>query len=114
MRTAVARAASELRLSTRQVYNHLRRYRTERRVSSLLPKTGGAKRTRISPAVEEIIAATLRKMWLQPERPDLAPIADEIRARCVSEGLDPPAYVTVSKRIPRLFTPEEIARRQHS
>ncbi|MFV1529059.1 hypothetical protein VW017_07685, partial [Phaeobacter sp. JH209A] len=46
--------------------------------------------------------------------PDLAPIADEIRARCVSEGLDPPAYVTVSKRIPRLFTPEEIARRQHS
>ena len=57
VRTAVARAASELRLSTRQVYNHLRRYRTERRVSSLLPKTGGARRTRISPAVEEIIAA---------------------------------------------------------
>ena len=57
MRTTVARAASELRLSTRQVYNHLSRYRTERRVSSLLPKTGGARRTRISPAVEEIIAA---------------------------------------------------------
>ena len=34
--------------------------------------------------------------------------------RCVSEDLDPPAYVTVSKRIPRLFTPEEIARRRHS
>tara|TARA_R100000750_G_scaffold17783_1_gene11812 strand:+ start:798 stop:1592 length:795 start_codon:yes stop_codon:yes gene_type:complete len=114
MRTAVARAASELRLSTRQVYNLLRRYRTERRVSSLLPKTGGARRTRISPAVEEIIAATLREMWLQPERPDLAPIADEIRTRCIIEGLDPPAYVTVSKRIPRLFTPEEIARRRHS
>jgi len=114
MRTAVARAASELRLSTRQVYNHLRRYRTERRVSSLLPRTGGARRARISPAVEEIISATLREMWLQPEQPDLAPIVDEIRARCGSEGLDPPAYVTVSKRIPRLFTPEEIARRRHS
>ena len=50
MRTAVSRAASELRLSTRQVYNHLRRYRTEHRVSSLLPKTGGARRARISPA----------------------------------------------------------------
>jgi putative transposase len=113
VRTAVARAASELRLSTRQVYNHLRRYRTERRVSSLLPRTGGARRARISPAVEEIISATLREMWLQPEQPDLAPIVDEIRTRCVSEGLDPPAYVTVSKRIPRLFTPEEIARRRH-
>lgn len=64
MRTAVARAASELRLSTRQVYNHLCRYRTERRVSSLLPRTGGARRARISPAVEEIISATLREMWL--------------------------------------------------
>ena len=114
MRTAVARAASELRLSTRQVYNHLRRYRTERRVSSLLPRTGGARRARISPAVEKIIAATLRELWLRPEQPDLAPIVDEIRTRCVSEGLDPPAYVTVSKRIPRLFTPEEIARRRHS
>lgn len=114
MRTAVSRAASELRLSTRQVYNHLRRYRTKRRVSSLLPKTGGVRRARISPAVEEIISATLREMWLRPEQPDLAPIVDEIRARCGSEGLDPPAYVTVSKRIPRLFTPEEIARRRHS
>lgn len=114
MRTAVARAAFELRLSTRQVYNHLSRYRQERRVSSLLPKTGGARRTRISPAVEEIIAATLRELWLGPEQPDLAPIVDEIRARCLSEGLGPPAYVTVSKRIPRLFTPEEIARRRHS
>lgn len=28
MRTAVARAASELRLSTRQVYNHLRRWKS--------------------------------------------------------------------------------------
>ena len=77
-------------------------------------ETGGARRARISPAVEEIIAATLRELWLRPEQPDLAPIVDEIRTRCDSEGLDPPAYVTVSKRILRLFTPEEIARRRHS
>ncbi|MEJ5220233.1 hypothetical protein WG622_18405 [Cognatishimia sp. D5M38] len=64
MRDAVARAASELRLSARQIYNHLSRYRDERRVSSLLPRTSGARRTRISQAVEEIIAQTLREMWL--------------------------------------------------
>ena len=114
MWNAVARAASELRLSTRQVYNHLSRYRAERRVSSLLPKTNGARRARISPAVEEIIAETLRDMWLRPEQPDLSPIVEEIRARCASEKLDPPAYVTVAKRIPHLFTPEEIARKRHT
>ena len=64
--------------------------------------------------MEAIISDTLRKMWLQPEQPDLAPIVDEIRARCDSEGYKPPSYVTVAKRIPRVFTPEEIARRRLS
>jgi putative transposase len=111
---AVSRAAVELRLSTRQVYNHLARYRAERRVSSVLPRTTGRRRARISTAVEAIIADTLREMWLRPEQPDLAPIVDEIRARCVGEGFKPPAYVTVAKRIPQLFTPEEIAWRRLS
>ncbi|MGL4237790.1 Mu transposase C-terminal domain-containing protein [Tabrizicola sp.] len=114
MREAVSRAAVELRLSTRQVYNHLARYREDRRVSSLLPRTNGARRARISASVEAIISDTLRKMWLQPEQPDLVPIVDEIRARCDSEGYKPPSYVTVAKRIPRVFTPEEIARRRLS
>jgi putative transposase len=114
MREAVSRAAVELRLSTRQVYNHLARYRGERRVSSVLPRTSGVRRTRISTGVEAIIAETLREMWLRPEQPDLAPIVDEIRARCAGEGLTPPAYVTVARRIAKLFSPEEIARRRLS
>ena len=114
MREAVGRAAIELRLSTRQVYNHLARYRAERRVSSVLPRTNGARRARISTGVEAIIAETLREMWLRPEQPDLAPIVDEIRARCAGKGLKPPAYVTVARRIAKLFSPEEIARRRLS
>jgi putative transposase len=114
MREAVSQAAVELHLSTRQVYNHLARYRGERRVSSVLPRTNGVRRTRISTAVETIIAETLREMWLRPEQPDLAPIVDEIRARCAGEGLKPPAYVTVARRIAKVFSPEEIARRRLS
>ncbi|WP_232816712.1 Mu transposase C-terminal domain-containing protein [Paracoccus zhejiangensis] len=114
MRVAVGQAAVELCLSTRQVYNLLARYRETRRVSSLLPRTGRQRRARINGAVEQIIADTLRELWLRPEQPDLAPIVDEIRAQCVEHGLNPPAYVTVAKRIPRLFTPEEIARYRHS
>ncbi|WP_309663717.1 helix-turn-helix domain-containing protein [Tabrizicola sp.] len=62
MQEAVSRAAAELRLSTRQVYNQLARYREERRVSSLLPRTNDARRARISTGVEAIIAETLREM----------------------------------------------------
>ena len=111
VREAVVRAASELRLSTRQVYNYLVRYREERRISALLPRTSRTRKSRISPAVESIIAMTLREMWLRPEQPDLAPIVEDIRARCAQEGHTPPAYVTVARRIPILFAPEEIARR---
>lgn len=114
VRGEIGRAAAELRMSTRQVYNYLARYRDDRRVSSLLPKTDGARQPRISKEVEDIIATALRDLWLRPERPDLAPIVDEIRARCASENFDPPAYVTVAKRIPQLFSPEEIARRRLS
>ena len=114
VREAVMCAASELRLSTRQVYNYLARYREERRVSSLLPRRSGTRQPRINPAVENIIAVTLREMWLRPEQPDLAPIVEEIRTRCAEEGHTPPAYVTVARRIPILFAPEEIARRRLS
>lgn len=37
-------------------------------------------------------------MWLRPEQPDLAPIVEEICARCAEEGHTPPAYVTVAHR----------------
>jgi putative transposase len=50
-------------------------------------------------------------MWRCPEQPDLAPFVEEIRARCAEGGHTPPAYDTVARRIPILFTPEEIARR---
>jgi putative transposase len=50
--------------------------------------------------VEEIIAATLREKWLTLEATALAPVVDEIRARCEEAGLAVPSYVIVARRIP--------------
>jgi putative transposase len=111
-RDAIPRAAAELRLSTRQVYNLLARYRVNRRVSALLPRTSTTRRGRIDPQVETIIEATLRELWLQDEEPALAPAVEEIRARCAEARLKQPAYVTVERRIAKFFTPEEIARKR--
>ncbi|NLH79283.1 MAG: transposase family protein, partial [Phyllobacteriaceae bacterium] len=111
-RAAVERAAAELRLSTRQVYNLLARYRADRRVSSLLPRRSGARKKQLDPDVEVIIAATLRTQWLTLEAPPLAPVVAEIRARCEEAGLAAPSYLAVARRILALFGPEEIAQKR--
>ncbi len=96
-RTAVDRAAVELRLSTRHVYRLLARYRVDRRVSSLLPRTNGARKKRLHDDVERVIAETLRAQWLTLEVPPLAPVVAEIRARCEEAGLAAPSYYLVTE-----------------
>ncbi|MEJ6784916.1 Mu transposase C-terminal domain-containing protein [Aminobacter sp. Piv2-1] len=111
-RVTIVRVAAELRLSTRQVYNLLARYRVDRTVTSLLPDGDRTRKKRLQPETEEIIAATLREQWLVLEAPPLAPIVAEVRARCEEAGLAAPSYVTVARRIPALFSPEEIAKKR--
>ncbi len=108
----IDRAAAELRLSTRQVYNLLARYRADRRVTSLLPDGERTRKRRLRQDIEEIIATTLREQWLVLEAPPLAPVVAEIRARCEEAGLAAPSYVSVARRVPGLFSPEEIARKR--
>ncbi|WP_340040428.1 transposase family protein [Aminobacter sp. Piv2-1] len=110
--SAIARASAELRLSTRQIYNLLTRYRVDRTVASLLPRGDGIREKRLQPEAEEIIATTLREHWLVLEAPPLAPVVAEVRARCEEAGLAVPSYVTVARRIPALFSPEEIAKKR--
>jgi putative transposase len=111
-RVAVARAAGELRLSTRRIYTLLARYRRERTVSSLLSRKGATRRKRLDDDAEAIIAATLREQWLILEAPPLAPVVGEIRARCEAAGLRPPSYVAIRARAASLFSPEEIAKQR--
>jgi putative transposase len=109
-RLAIARAAAELGVSTRQIYNLVMRYARDRSVSALLRQKGRTRRKRLAPEVEAIIAVTLREQWLVLEAPPLAPVVAEIRARCEEAGQRPPSYVVIERRIGLLFTAEEIAK----
>jgi putative transposase len=109
---AIARAAAELQLTTRQIYNLLARYRAERTITALLPRLPFERRKRLSEQVEDIIRATLREQWMTLEAPPLAPVVAEIRARCEEAGLAIPSYVAISRRIPSLFSAEEIAKKR--
>jgi putative transposase len=85
-RSAIARAAAELQLSTRQIYNLLGRYREDRTVTVLLPRTGTSRRKRLPGPVEEIIEVTLREQWLILEAPPLTPVVAEVRANELSRA----------------------------
>ena len=85
-RALIARAAAEVSLTSRQVYNLLKRYAADRTVSSLLPRRGAPRAKRLNASVEAIIAATLGEQWLVEEAPPLAPVVEEIRARCSAAG----------------------------
>ena len=111
-RIAVERASAELRLTTRQVYNLLARYRDGRRVTLLLRAGDGTRKKRLQEAVETIIVATLRERWLVQEGPPLATAVAEIRARCEEANLAPPSYPAIARRIYVLFSPEEIAKKR--
>ncbi|MER8428351.1 transposase family protein [Mesorhizobium sp. M1403] len=111
-RAAIERASAELRLSTRQIYNLLARYRIDRTVTSLLPRLDGSRKKRLDQGIETIVATTLREQSLVLEAPPLAPAVAEIRARCEEAGLAAPSYLTVARRIPTLFSPEEIAKKR--
>lgn len=109
---AIARAAAELQLTSRQIYNLLARYRVERTITALLPRLPSERRKRLSEKAEEIIQTTLREQWMTLEAPPLAPVVAEIRARCQEAGVVIPSYVTISRRIPSLFSVEEIAKKR--
>lgn len=111
-RVAMQRAAAELGLTTRHVYNLLARYRSDRRVTSLLRDDDLPRKKRLEEAVETIIADTLRRQWLVQEGPPLARVVAEIRARCEEAELTPPSYPTIASRISVLFSAEEIAKKR--
>ena len=105
----IARAAAEVNLTSRQVYNLLKRYAADRTISSLLPRRGNARAKRLNASVEAIITATLSEQWLVEEAPPLAPVVDEIRARCSTAGERPASYIAVQTQNP-LFDALTIAR----
>lgn len=107
---SIARAAAELGLTTRHVYNLLKRYAPERRITVLLPRRDRPRATRLTAPVEAIIAEVLREQWLVKEAPELRPVVTEIRAQCCEAGERLPSYRAVQRRIPMLFDDLAIAR----
>ena len=66
-RLAAARAAGELRLSTRRIYMLLARYRRERTVSSLRSRNGAARRKRLDALTQPLLRRVTSRARLENE-----------------------------------------------
>ncbi|GAA1914244.1 Mu transposase C-terminal domain-containing protein [Streptantibioticus ferralitis] len=110
-------AAERLRISRRQVYVLLRRWRAgEGVVSDLLPgrSSGGRGGGRLSSEVETIVQEVLRTRYLTRQRRSVAAVCKEITRQCRSRGLRVPSRGTVVRRITRLDPVSSLAAREGS
>jgi putative transposase len=110
-------AAAKLRISRRQVYVLLGRWRAgEGVVSDLLPgrSSGGRGGGRLSGDVETIVREALRTRYLTRQRRSVAAVCKEITRQCRARGLRAPSRGTVRRRIEQLDPVSSVAAREGS
>ncbi|WP_052425198.1 DNA-binding domain-containing protein [Streptomyces fulvoviolaceus] len=98
-------AAERLRVSRRQVYVLLGRWRAgEGVVSDLVPgrSSGGRGGGRLSGEVETIVQEALRTRYLTRQRRSVAAVYKEITRQCRARGLRTPSRGSIQRRIERL------------
>jgi putative transposase len=102
---AADEAAVELRVSRRQVYVLVGRWRAgEGVVSDLLPgrSSGGRGGGRLPEEVEAVVREVLRSRYLTRQRRTVAAVCREIARQCRVRGLRVPSRGTVLRRIAQL------------
>ncbi|MET7300160.1 DDE-type integrase/transposase/recombinase [Embleya sp. NPDC005575] len=110
-------AAATLRISRRQVYVLLGRWRAgEGVVSDLLPgrSSGGRGGGRLSGDAETIVLEVLRARYLTRQRRSVAAVCKEITRQCRARGLRAPSRGTVQRRIEQLDPVSSAAAREGS
>ncbi len=114
-RNAAAKAAKKLGISSRQVYNLIKRYRAGKGLlTDLAPRvsSGGKGRARISAQVETIIQDVIKSLYLCRQRRAVSVIVREIRMRCRQAGYPAASRNTVQARIELLDPIKVVQKRQ--
>ncbi len=109
---AAERAASELSLSVRQVYELIRRYRKGSSVSALVParSSGGRGKNRTRADQERLIDEVIKEIYCTQQKPSVAAAYREVIRRAKDRSLEPPSESTLWRRISRL-DPAKLAKR---
>lgn len=98
---SVDEVAGQLGLSRASLYRLIRRFRADSTVTALMPSPEGRpKGLRLLDAKREaVIRQALNEFYLKPTKPPFARLVHEVRVRCHQEGLEPPNWRTIRRRM---------------
>jgi len=98
---AVDGVASELGVSRMTVYRLIQSFRSAGTVTSLLPRSRGRPQglRMLDGKREALIRQALNEFFLQRTKPSLARLVHDVQTRCLHDGLPPPNWRTIKKRV---------------
>jgi putative transposase len=114
-RRVMAERAREGGVEVTTLYRWTRAFRTTGLLSSLLPykPAGGRGKSRLEPAVEQIVLQTIEEHFLTPQQRSIESTATEVARRCRERELSVPHAGTIRARIVALPLRERLSRRSH-
>ena len=113
-RSEVSAAATELSCSVAHLYLLLSRYRSDPRLTSLLPHQRGPRPggSLLSAEVDAVIDDAIQEVYLTRQQPTVSDLLTEIRWRCHASQLSPPGRWAVTARLAAKPQSEVLARRR--
>lgn len=110
------RIADENKVGVSTIYNWLRRYNSGEHLMGLIPHKGGRKSGSryLKEEQEKIIEAMIEEFYLQPQRPHVSVVIEQVRRSCRMGKIDPPHANTIRKRIHALDEKAALKRRGFS
>ncbi|MCC2605612.1 Mu transposase C-terminal domain-containing protein [Planctobacterium marinum] len=111
-RAEVSEIAEANDVSTNTVYGWLKLYEDSQLLTSLMPKIRKDKGvTKLTAAQEEIIKEVIEAEYLSKQKKTKKKVCDEVKKKCIEQGVTPPHKNTVRNRISSLSDEIVAARR---
>jgi len=107
--------AKNLNISSRQVYNLVKKYRKSGySLSGLMVKKRlcGKDKSRLLPEIEAVIKDAIDELYCHKQRLKASAVIEEIYKRCATAGFKPPSQATIRKRIQKIPQQTIIAARE--
>ncbi|MBK6265696.1 DDE-type integrase/transposase/recombinase [Marivirga sp. S37H4] len=112
-RKEVEELSNKTGISTATLYRWIKKYKETELMTSLVPedRSGGKGKSRLNSALDEIIDSNIQKHYLKSQRKSIKQVHLEIQLACRDEGLRPPHYNTVRRRVLALSELETVKHR---
>ena len=100
-RAQVVAAAAALGCGPTHLYALVRRYSTDKRLTSLLPQRPGPDRgySRLTAQMEALVDEAIETLYLTRQRPRMTDLALEVRRRCHALGIPAPGRKAITARV---------------